>query len=133
MKLRRKNDFTAELAVSALNDIMFFLLLFFLLISALSAPGLVKVVLPESKVKADTNTHPLHLTITEDKKFFVEEREVKFSELEAVLTSATANNADRTVVVRPSKNLTIQDLVDVIEIGARNNLKMVLATTNTKK
>jgi biopolymer transport protein ExbD len=51
MKLRRKKSFEAEVATSSLNDIMFFLLLFFLIISTIANPNVIKVLLPKALIK----------------------------------------------------------------------------------
>lgn len=115
---------------ASLNDIMFFLLLFFLILSTLGSPRVIKVLLPKADAAQSTTRKPLTLTISADKKYFVDGREIPFSSLETQLVSM-ADKIDATVVIRPARNLQIQDLVDVLQIGVKNNMKMVLATAKS--
>jgi biopolymer transport protein ExbD len=128
MKIRRRNEFRAEVATASLNDIMFFLLLFFLIISTVTNPNVIKVLLPKSKASQTLNKQTLSLTVTENKHYFINQREVAFVNLEQELIKSTAGITEPTVVLRLPKGLTIQDLVDVMQIGARHKIKMVLAT-----
>jgi len=71
---------------------------------------------------------PLTLTVTEELKYYVNANEVPANLLEGALADAVKRNEDPTVVLRIAKSLTVQDLVDVMSIAARLNLKMVLST-----
>jgi biopolymer transport protein ExbD len=127
--LKRNRRFHAEIATSSLSDIMFFLLLFFLIISTLANPNVIKMTLPKSKTNEKTNKQFISLSVTEDKKFYLDKQEVAFSELETTLMSKIDNLKDQTVIVRIPFNLQVQDLVDVLQIGVKNNLKFVIATS----
>jgi len=128
MAIKRNKRFHAEVATSALSDIMFFLLLFFLIISTLANPNVIKVPLPESK--ADTKTQKAHisLTITQDKKYFVDKEEVTYDQIESKLIAETQKLGDNSVVVRIPFDAQVQELVDVLRIGMENDLKMIIAT-----
>lgn len=128
MKIRHRKQFASEVATSSLNDIMFFLLLFFLIISTVTNPAVIKVALPKSDTKQSVSRNPITLTVTEDKRYFVNKNQVNFSELEETLLKQTAGMTDPTVVLHIPAGSTVQDLVSVIEIGARNKIRMVLAT-----
>lgn len=128
MKIVRKHKFAAEVATSSLNDIMFFLLLFFLIISTVTNPNVIKVLLPQSKASQSLNKQPVILTITENRQFYINKRAVSKTELEDSLVKACAGLAEPTVVLHAASTLTIQDLVDVMQIGADHKIKMVLAT-----
>lgn len=129
MAIKRNKRFHAEVATSSLSDIMFFLLLFFLIISTLANPNVIKMTLPKSKTNEKTNKQLISLSVTEDKKFFLDKEEVPFEELEATLLSKIDKSKDQTVVVRIPFNLQVQDLVDVLQIGVKNNMKFVIATS----
>ena len=129
MSIKRKRRFHAEIATSSLSDIMFFLLLFFLIISTLANPNVIKMTLPKAKANEKTNKQFISLSITEDKKFFIDKQPVAFEALEATLMSKMNATKDQTVVVRIPFNLQVQDLVDVLQIGVKNNLKFVIATS----
>lgn len=129
MKFKRQRRFEAEVQTASLNDIMFFLLLFFLIVATLGSPNVIKLLLP----KSDTSTHevskqPITLSITQDKVFYIDRKAIPFPEVEQALVQATAGMEEPTVILRAAQTLTIQDLVDVMSIGGRNRIRMVLAT-----
>src|SRR5262249_18876453 len=130
MKIKTRNHFAAEVATSSLNDIMFFLLLFFLIISTVTNPNVIKVLLPKSKSGQTLNKQSISLTLTPSKQYFINQREVPFPKLEQELLKTTQRVDEPTIVLHLPKNLTVQDLVDVMQIGAKHKVKMVLATSN---
>ncbi|PIF31532.1 biopolymer transport protein ExbD [Flavobacterium sp. 9] len=129
MSIKRKRRFHAEVATSSLSDIMFFLLLFFLIISTLANPNVIKMTLPKAKSNEKTNKQLISLSVTEDKKFYIDKEPVEFDALETTLMSKIGADKQQTVVVRIPFNLQVQDLVDVLQIGVKNNLKFVIATS----
>lgn len=132
MPIRRNKRFEAEVATSSLSDIMFFLLLFFLIISTLANPNVIKMTLPKSKNNEKTNKQLVSLSVTEEKRYYLDKQEVPFEELEQQLLSKIGTNKEQAVVVRIPYNLQVQDLVDVLQIGVKNNLKFVIATSASK-
>lgn len=111
---------------------MFFLLLFFLIISTLANPNVIKMTLPKAKNNEKTNKQHITLSVTEEKKFFLDKQEVSFEELESTLMSKLGETKDQAVIVRIPFNMQVQDLVDVLQIGVKNNLKFVIATSSSK-
>ena len=129
MAIKRNKRFHAEVATSSLSDIMFFLLLFFLIISTLANPNVILMTLPKSKTNEKTNKQLISLSVTEDKRFYLDKEEVTFENLETTLLSKIDKSKDQTVVVRIPFNLQVQDLVDVLQIGVKNNMKFLIATS----
>jgi biopolymer transport protein ExbD len=128
MNIRRSKQFKPEVSTSSLNDIMFFLLLFFLIVSTLANPNVIKVLLPKSKTAQEIDKQQINLTVTEDRKYFIDQKEVLLSELQQKLQEHVRGIENPTIVLRFAKSLNIQDLVDVLEVGVRLNIKMVMAT-----
>jgi biopolymer transport protein ExbD len=128
MKIKRNRRFHAEVATGSLNDIMFFLMLFFLIISTLANPSVIKLMLPKSEANQTLNKQPITLSVTADKHYFINESEVAFASIESSLQQLSAGAQDPTVVLRFSSDLDIQDLVDVMQICAKLKIKAVLAT-----
>jgi biopolymer transport protein ExbD len=129
MPIKRNKRFHAEVATSSLSDIMFFLLLFFLIISTLANPNVIRMTLPKSKTNEKTNKQLITISVTEEKRFFVDKQEVTFDNLETTLLSKMSPSKDLTVVIRIPFNMQVQDLVDVLQIGVKNKLKFVIATS----
>ena len=130
MAIKRNKRFHVEVATSALSDIMFFLLLFFLIISTLANPNVINVPLPKSDANEKTNKQHVTLTVTMDKKYYIYKEEVARDQIEARLVSETAKLKDETVVLRIPKESQVQELVDLLGIGMKNNLKIIIATTD---
>lgn len=129
MAIKRNKRFHAEIPTSSLSDIMFFLLLFFLIISTLANPNVIKLILPKAQSSEATNKNHITLSITEDKKYFLDKQEIAFSELRNAIQIITTNRNDKTVIIRIPKGLKVQDLVDVLQIGSELKLNFSIATT----
>jgi biopolymer transport protein ExbD len=128
MNIKRKRHFKAEVSTSSLNDIMFFLLLFFLIVSSLANPNVIKLLLPNSKSAQNLNKQQISISVTKDKRYFIDNRQIAFNDLEPLLKSRISSLQEPTVILRLENSLTVQDLVDVLEIGTRLQVKMVMAT-----
>ena len=128
MAIKRNKRFHPEIPTSSLSDIMFFLFLFFLIISTLANPNVIKLTLPKAQANETTSTEHLTLSVTEDKLYYLDKEKVDFVELENKLKSIMEFSEDKTVVVRISKSLVVQDLVDLLQIGTKLKLKFILAT-----
>jgi len=132
----RRGHREAEVSTDSLNDIMFFLLLFFLILSTMVSPNAIKVNLASSQPKKDITKEkkPVHLAVTNDRKYFVDNKEVALNDIEAVIADKVKGQAEPTLVMHLDKDLTIQDEVDILQICDRLKLKPVLATkpTNAK-
>jgi biopolymer transport protein ExbD len=129
MNIRRNKHFKPEVSTSSLNDIMFFLLLFFLIVSTLSNPNVIKLLLPSSKAAQNITKQQITISVTEDKEYFIDSKKVSLNQIESIISERIKNIEEPTVVLRFAYNLKVQDLVDVLEIGTRLRVKMVLATT----
>ena len=128
MKISRSKQFTPEVSTSSLNDIMFFLLLFFLIVSTFANPNVIRVLLPKAQSAQAINKKQISLTVTEDKRYYINDREVPFDYIKTELAARTTGLDNPTIILRFSNKLSIQDLVDVMQIGNSLNIKMVLAT-----
>ena len=129
MKLRRKTKFAAEVATSSLNDIMFFLLLFFLIISTVANPNVIKLLLPKAAASQQLSKKQVTLSVDASKQYFIDKQPVSPENLEEELKTVMTGIEEPTIVVRFDKTLQIQDLVDVLQTGAKLDIKMVMATS----
>ncbi|WP_317896628.1 ExbD/TolR family protein [Aurantibacillus circumpalustris] len=134
MALRKKHR-ESEVSTDALNDIMFFLLLFFIILSTMVSPNSIKVNLPKSdpNVTVENNRDPIHVAITKDKKYYVNSAEIQKENLEAAISKLAATKTEPMVLMHLDKDLTIQEEIDIMTICYRLKCKTVLATAATKK
>lgn len=128
MDLRKKRDNKAEVFTSAMNDIMFFLMLFFIIVSTLLNPNVIKLNLPAAKNTQSIHKKEILLSVNRELQYFVNNKQVAFENLEPALAAEKAKDKEFIVVLRCDSTLSVQQLVNVLEIGNRLNVKMILAT-----
>jgi len=133
MNLRRRNKAVGEVYTSSLNDIMFFLLLFFLITSTLATPNVLKLLLPNAKSSSQSVKHPISISVTEDLHYAVNNIPVDQDQLEPALKNLIQNQPDPTALLKVDKTVQVQNLVDLLDIGNRLKIKMVLATQMSKQ
>lgn len=134
MNLRnRKHRFSAEIGASSMSDIMFFLMLFFLIVSTLVNPSVIKLMLPKAKSSQTLSKQQFTLDVAPDKTYYLNNRLLPFDQIEPQLKSMISGITEPTIVLRVDQTLTVQDLVDVLEIGNRLKVKMVMATKQVSR
>ena len=128
-RLRKKIHREAEVSTDSLSDIMFFLMLFFLILSTMVSPNAMKVNLPSSTTKRQIESKdPIHLAVTKDHKYFIDSKEVDYANLEAELKIKIGDRSEPAVVIHVDKELLYQDFIDVMQLGDRLKCKMICAT-----
>ncbi|HEY4800397.1 MAG TPA: biopolymer transporter ExbD, partial [Bacteroidia bacterium] len=119
MKIRRRHKEGAEVSTDSLSDIMFFLLIFFLILSTLVNPSVIKINLPSSKANLQFDTKPIELVVTKDLQYYLNNKLVDVVNLEKELVAAMSQMKEPTVILKVDNSLTVQDLVNVMQIGAK--------------
>lgn len=130
MNLRsRRNRPEAEVNTTALNDIMFFLMLFFLLASAVANPQVVKLLLPRSSSgEQSLAKRTITLSVTSDLKYFIEEKEIPVESLMPNLQAYVEPNQDLTIMLYVDRSVAIKDVISIMDIANKLKIKLVLAT-----
>ncbi len=128
MKIKRTKDLRPKVYTESLNDIMFFLLLFFLIVATFANPNVIKLILPKATTTQTLSKKQVTLSITKEKHYYLDNKPIIFSNLEEELAEARRHIEDPTILIRAEGTLSIQDLVDVLEIGNRLQIRMILAT-----
>ena len=133
MNLRRRHKEGAEVSTESLNDIMFFLLLFFLIVSTLVNPNVINLTLPSSKSNQIVKAKPKILVEAgKDSHFAVNGVTVPFTALESAIQVEVNRTKEKSVVLRIDNSLSVQDLVDILQIGDKLGVKMILKTQAPK-
>lgn len=134
MALRKKHR-ESEVSTDSLNDIMFFLLLFFLILSTMVSPNSIKVNLPKSdpNVTVENTQKPIHVAITKDKKYFLNSVEIQKEALEVEISKLASKQTEPTVLMHLDKELSIQEEIDLMTVCYHLKCKTILATAATKK
>lgn len=120
--------------VSALNDIMFFLMLFFLIASTLANPNVIKLLLPQAKAGQTVSKQQHSLTVSKELSYYInnEKTPLSFTQVEPRLQEIANNSNDVTVVLKVDRSIQVQNLVDILALGSKLKIKMILATQPPK-
>ncbi|MBO7460005.1 MAG: biopolymer transporter ExbD [Bacteroidales bacterium] len=140
MALKRRNQRRVEFNSSSMSDLVFLLLIFFMLTSTLVAPNAIKLLLPQSSSRTMAK-QTVTVYINEKNDYYVGERQVAENQLQAeIMVEMNKSNGgnDGTVVVRSDKNVPVQYVVNVIDAvnninnETHQNHKVLLATSAKK-
>lgn len=132
MNFKKRKRGTVEVHTSALNDIMFFLMLFFLLASAVANPNVVKLFLPRSSSGQSVPQKTINISITKDLEYFVEKKPVALADLYKSIEVYQRAAPDLTIILYADRTIAIENVVEMTDIANKLKVKLVLAT-ETKK
>jgi biopolymer transport protein ExbD len=128
MGLRSRNKVSANFNMSSMTDIVFLLLIFFMLTSTLVSPNALKLLLPSSKAKT-LEKQTISISITKDIDFYINENKVTAASIEQELKLLINNETEPAIILHTDKTVAIEHVVKVMDIAYRNKYKIVLATT----
>ena len=128
MGLRSRNKVSANFNMSSMTDIVFLLLIFFMLTSTLVSPNALKLLLPNSKAKT-LEKQTISISITKDIDFYINENKVTAASIEQQLKLLISNEKEPAIILHTDKTVAIEHVVKVMDIAYRNKYKIVLATS----
>lgn len=130
MNLRRKTRAQAAVESGALNDILFILVMFFLIVATLANPNVIKLTLPKAKSNTKAK-QTVVVSIDKDHNFYVGTNRVSFPDLkQALLPKLGTDQVDATIVINADKTVPVEYIVNVMEVARQLNAKVVLATAH---
>ena len=128
MNLRSRNKVQATFNMSSMTDLIFLLLIFFMLTSTLVSPNVLKLFLPSSSSKTFAK-QTVSVSITKEAEYFIDREAVSIDELPSRLAGLSAERDETTIVLNADKDVALDHVVKVMDIANNLNLKMVLATS----
>lgn len=133
MALKKRNKTDAAFSMSSMTDIIFLLLLFFMIASTMSAPNDMKVNLPQSSAKTATRSNIVKIGITADGQYSIADngsapRNVHFDEIEPYLQATHAADSTSFVALHADESVPYREIVKILDIANENRLKLVIAT-----
>ena len=126
MNIRGRNKVSPEFNMSSMTDIVFLLLIFFMLTSTMVTTNALDLVLPKAKGKTDSNKN-ISVSITKDLQFFIDKDPVEEADLETKILALFPNKEDKALILRAEEGVPIEKAVNVLDIANRNQIKVVLA------
>jgi len=136
MALKRRNKIQASFSMSSMTDVIFLLLIFFMVTSTVVFPNAIKVLLPQSKKQ--TSATPLaRVTIDQELNYYVafgneKEHSIAFEEITPWLQTMQLEEPDMYVALYADETVPYREVVKVLDIANRENFRMVLATRPVK-
>ena len=127
MNLRNRSKISAEFNMSSMTDLVFLLLIFFMLTSTLVTSSALDVILPKSKAKT-VKKSTVTVTINKDLKLSVNDDLVSTNDLEISILQYISNDPKAVLILRVDKSVPTGEAVRIMDIAYRNKIKMVLAT-----
>lgn len=126
MNLRGRNKVSPEFSMSSMTDIVFLLLVFFLLTSPAITPEALDLILPKAKGKS-SNVQNISVSITNKLQYYIDEERISQSSLESTLLSRLKGKNEPTIILRAEEGVPIEKAVTVMDIANRNKFKVILA------
>ncbi|MBT8272161.1 MAG: biopolymer transporter ExbD [Bacteroidia bacterium] len=126
MNIRGRNRITPEFNMSSMTDIVFLLLIFFMLASTLVTTNAIDILLPKASGKTE-NKKSVAVSIQKDLTYYIDQKRVGESVLERELVAVLSNESKPTIVLRAEKSVPVDNVVKVMDIANRNKFKVILA------
>ncbi len=131
MNIKSRNKSEANFNMSSLTDIIFLLLIFFMLTSTLVSVNAMKLILPTSTIKT-ADKQSISVSISKDLEYFVDRKKVSLVEMKGALRDAMSGITEPTIVLNAEKSVPIENVVQVMNIGYELKVSMILATQPPK-
>lgn len=124
MKLKGRNKVSPDFSMSSMTDIVFLLLIFFMLTA--NSPNALDLLLPKAKGKS-TNTQNVSVSIDKNLQYFVNNERINAEYIELELKKALEGEDKPTIILRAEESVAIKEAVHVMDIANRNSYKVILA------
>lgn len=112
--------------MASMTDIVFLLLIFFMIASTLVTTNAIDIILPKASGKTE-NKKSIAVSIKKDLTYYIDQRRVGESILENELITALSDQEKPTIVLRAEKSVPVENVVKVMDIANRNKFKVILA------
>lgn len=126
MNIRGRNKVSPEFNMSSMTDIVFLLLIFFMIASTLVSTNAIDILLPKASGKTE-NKKSVAVSIKKDLTYYIDQKRVGESVLENELLAALSSEEKPTIVLRAEKSVPVENVVKVMDIANRNKFKVILA------
>lgn len=126
MNIRGRNKVSPEFNMSSMTDIVFLLLIFFMIASTLVSTSAIDILLPKASGKTE-NKKSIAVSIKKDLTYYIDQKRVGESVLESELIAALSSEDKPTVILRAEKSVPVENVVKVMDIANRNKFKVILA------
>jgi biopolymer transport protein ExbD len=128
MALSQRNKISLSFSTAGMTDVVFNLLIFFMLTSTLVHPTALKLLLPKGSTQTSAKPQTT-VSITPDLRYFVEKQQVTIDQLESVLKQKLGTESDTYISLHADKTVPFDNVVQVLNIAQKNNYRLIIATS----
>lgn len=132
MNLRPKSRISTEFNASSMTDIVFLLLIFFIIISSVVKDPALKLVLPKGVNNVNPVNKVIIVSIDKNLNYAIDDYKTTYNQLSSDLQNQLNNSPNATVSIRGDKNIRYEDVMNVVMIVDKLGAKVVLALDGTK-
>jgi biopolymer transport protein ExbD len=130
MNIRGRNKVTPEFNMSSMTDIVFLLLIFFMIASSLVSAEAIDLLLPKSSSKT-TQTKNISVSVNKKLQYFIDLKQVSKDKLETELLAKLGNASSPTITIRSDQDVDLKHVVYIMDIANRNKIKSTLAVKSS--
>ncbi len=129
MAISQRNKISVNFSSVGMTDVVFNLLIFFMLTSTLVHPTALKLLLPRGTTQTSAKPQTT-VSITADQRLYVEQQPVaNIQELEALLKQKLGNSPETYISLHADKTVAFESVVEILDIAQKNNYKLIIATS----
>ncbi len=134
MDIRGRNKVNPNFNMSSMTDIVFLLLIFFIITSSFVSPHAIDLLLPKGEGQVIQGGESISVSISKQGRYYINETEIGVTEVEQELLMKFQNTPEkeRTLTIRAEQGVPIEKVVEVLSIANKNQYKTVLATEPVK-
>jgi biopolymer transport protein ExbD len=127
MAIKSRNKIDSSFSMASLTDIIFLLLIFFMLTSTLIAPNALNLVLPSSNIQSPVS-NTMSVEIDNNKQYAVDGKKVQLEQIQSLVQQRWSADNDITIILNADKSVPIENVVEIMNIANDLKVKLVLAT-----
>lgn len=131
MALKRRSKVDPSFSMSSMTDIVFLLLVFFMVTSTLIHPNALKLLLPRSNSQTSAKAITT-VSITKDLNYFIETNQVPLEDIEGILQARLNGQEEPTIALHVDRSVPMENVVNIMNIAQSNKYKLILATQPLK-
>lgn len=128
MELKRRNRVSAEFSMASMTDIIFLLLIFFMITSSAISQSSIEVKLPEASTSATITEDPTTVTISPEGVYYINDQPIAKEELENHLVQSLKGTENPIFTIRADQNTKHGEVVYVMEIAEKHKFNLSIAT-----
>jgi biopolymer transport protein ExbD len=123
MQFKKRNKVSAEFSMASMTDLVFLLLVFFML--SANTPNALDMLLPKAKGKS-TNKQNVAISIKKDLTYYIDATPIAFENIENALVNKLANEENPTIILRVEETVPIEYAVSIMDIANKHKFKIIL-------